>query len=247
MAQSLYRSLLPTLQRSGLYNTTSSSLLARLSSPISSALSLRPAFQLTNSRPFSSTNMSSSSSTFIDAVKSRRTFYQINKKAPISDDKIIGLVNDTVLHVPSCFNSQSTRVVVLLNEDHDKFWDYVFEVLQPMLPDEQQKATTKARIDGFRAGYGSVSPSFPTLFARQLMSCHRPSSSKTRYRFKRCRRNFHLMRTGSLNGPSTHLRCINSFYGPLWSLRVLDAVCSITTRSSTRRCRVNGTFPSFGS
>jgi hypothetical protein len=103
-----------------------------------------------------STNNRMASTPFFDAVKARRTYYALNKEAPISDDKIVELVNDTVLHAPSSFNSQSTRVVVLLKKDHDQFWEFVKEVLKPMMPADQFKGTEQ-KLDGFKAGYGTVS------------------------------------------------------------------------------------------
>jgi len=98
----------------------------------------------------------SSSKSFIDAVKDRRSIYQLNKEAPVSDKKIVELVETLVKHVPSSFNSQSTRLVVLLNKDHDQFWDFVSETLKPMVP-EAQWSTTEQKLGGFQAAYGTVS------------------------------------------------------------------------------------------
>jgi predicted oxidoreductase (fatty acid repression mutant protein) len=103
----------------------------------------------------------SASKSFFDAVKERRTYYQLNKEAPISDKQITDIAEKAILHVPSSFNSQSTRLVVLLNKDHDTFWDYVLEVLKPMVP-EDQFSGTQQKISGFKAAYGTVST--PDLF-----------------------------------------------------------------------------------
>jgi predicted oxidoreductase (fatty acid repression mutant protein) len=94
----------------------------------------------------------------LEAIKERRTYYQLNKEAPISDSKIKELTEQALLHVPSSFNSQSTRIVVLLNKDHEQFWDYVIEVLKPLTP-EGSFDGTKQKINGFRAAYGTVSDS----------------------------------------------------------------------------------------
>jgi predicted oxidoreductase (fatty acid repression mutant protein) len=93
---------------------------------------------------------------FLDAVKARRSYYALNKEAPISDDKIEQLVNDAILHSPSSFNSQSTRIVVLLKKEHETFWEFVKEVLKPQVPAEQFTGTEQ-KLDGFKAGYGTVS------------------------------------------------------------------------------------------
>ena len=50
---------------------------------------------------------------FSEALKQRRTYYSITNQSPISDQEIECIVNMTVRHVPSAFNSQSTRVVLL--------------------------------------------------------------------------------------------------------------------------------------
>jgi predicted oxidoreductase (fatty acid repression mutant protein) len=65
--------------------------------------------------------MSEQQKQFFDFLKERRTYYQLNKEAPISDKEISDIVEQAFLRVPSSFNSQSTRLVVLLNKDHDKF------------------------------------------------------------------------------------------------------------------------------
>lgn len=91
----------------------------------------------------------------LEAIKERRTYYQLNKEAPISDKKIQELVEQAILHVPSSFNSQSTRLVVLLNKDHEQFWDYVIEILKPLTPEDKFDGT-KQKINGFRGAYGTV-------------------------------------------------------------------------------------------
>jgi predicted oxidoreductase (fatty acid repression mutant protein) len=93
--------------------------------------------------------------TFFDVVKERRTYYQLNKEAPISDERIEEIVKTAVLHTPSSFNIQSARLVVLLKKDHDLFWDMVKDVLKPLVPEENFPATEK-KVNGFKAAYGTV-------------------------------------------------------------------------------------------
>lgn len=127
------------------------------SSPSSSKLHFPFASKTLSSRPFSSSqslNMAGKM-TLMESIESRRSFYQINKNLPLSDDRVLELVHHTVKHVPSSFNSQSTRVVVLLKKEHDKFWDMVLEVLKPMVPAENFGSTEK-KVSSFKAGYGTV-------------------------------------------------------------------------------------------
>ncbi|KAE9992523.1 hypothetical protein EG327_008660 [Venturia inaequalis] len=98
----------------------------------------------------------SSSKSFAEAVQERRSYYQLNKESPISDTQLEEIVKDAVLHTPSSFNSQSTRLVVLLHGEHDKFWEITKEVLKPNIPDAQQLAKTVKKLDGFKAAYGTI-------------------------------------------------------------------------------------------
>ena len=54
--------------------------------------------------------------TFSEALKNRRTYYSITDQSPIPDQEIECIINLAVRHVPSAFNSQSTRVVLLLGK-----------------------------------------------------------------------------------------------------------------------------------
>ncbi len=101
--------------------------------------------------------MIASTSAFMDAVKARRSIYALNNISPISDTSIEQLVRDTMLHVPSAFNSQSTRAVLLLNQEHQKFWEMAKEVLGASAADEEAAKKTNGRIDGFKGAYGTVS------------------------------------------------------------------------------------------
>ncbi len=93
---------------------------------------------------------------FKEAIKNRRTYYNINDKSPISDEAIKELIDFAVLHVPSSFNSQSSRVILLLDDSHKKFWNIVKDVLRKLVPAEAFPAT-EAKIDNaFAAGHGTI-------------------------------------------------------------------------------------------
>ena len=92
---------------------------------------------------------------FIDAIRTRRSCYAINDKLAISDDCVEELVRTALDYVPGAFNSQSTRVVLLLNDEHRLFWDFVNEVLRPMV-EERHWHKTVEKLSGFRAGHGTV-------------------------------------------------------------------------------------------
>lgn len=93
---------------------------------------------------------------FKDAIVNRRTIYQLTPKSPIPDSKIQQIVEAAVKHVPSSFNSQSARVVVLLKDEHKKFWGIVKDILKTIVPEDSWEHTAQ-RISGFENGYGTVS------------------------------------------------------------------------------------------
>jgi len=108
-------------------------------------------------RNFTSTtaNMSHTSTTLKDAAVHRRTIYQLNKKAPVDDKQIEEVFRLAIKEVPSSFNSQSARIVVLLKDDHDAFWDIVRDILKAHVPEDKWEHTGQ-RIEGFRKAYGTV-------------------------------------------------------------------------------------------
>ncbi|KAJ5901266.1 hypothetical protein N7504_007259 [Penicillium tannophilum] len=99
--------------------------------------------------------------TLLELVKSRRTYYGLKAESPISDDAIERIVEDSVLHVPSSFNTQTSRVVLLLKEEHKKVWDIAMSAMEGLvaagvLTQEAYEASTKPKLNAFRAAYGTV-------------------------------------------------------------------------------------------
>lgn len=93
---------------------------------------------------------------FKDALKARRTFYQIDNKSTLSDKEIRDLIRFAVEYVPSAFNSQTTRVVLLTGRAHEKLWAIVKDTLRKLVPADAF-ARTEQKVDGsFACGYGTV-------------------------------------------------------------------------------------------
>lgn len=93
---------------------------------------------------------------FKEALKARRTFYQISNQSTLSDLEIGDLARYAVEYVPSAFNSQSTRIVLLTGKAHQKLWNIVKDCLRRIVPAEAF-AKTEQKIDGsFACGYGTV-------------------------------------------------------------------------------------------
>jgi uncharacterized protein len=93
---------------------------------------------------------------FLDAVKARRTYYALSSESPVSDKRIHEIVDFAITHVPSSFNSQSTRVVVLLNEEHKKLWNEIVKPAVKAVAPAEAWAASEKRLSGFEAGYGTI-------------------------------------------------------------------------------------------
>lgn len=111
---------------------------------------------LTPSAPYS-TNMASSlnATTILELSKIRRTHYVLNKELSVSKERIQEIVKEAILQVPSSFNSQSNRIVVLFGAEHDKFWDFTSEVLKTIVPADAWQHTAD-RMAMFKAAAGTV-------------------------------------------------------------------------------------------
>lgn len=91
-----------------------------------------------------------------DALQHRRSYYELTPESPIDDAQIEEIVRFAVKHIPSAFNSQSARLVLLLHEHHGAFWEIVKQTLQAVISPEAFVAT-KQKIDtSFASGYGTV-------------------------------------------------------------------------------------------
>jgi predicted oxidoreductase (fatty acid repression mutant protein) len=97
----------------------------------------------------------------INVAQNRRTIYKLGKNSPVPDAKIEELVNAAILHVPSAFNTQSTRLVVLLHDQHERLWDIAIEAFEVLVkegkvPREVMEKQTVPKLNGFKGAYGTV-------------------------------------------------------------------------------------------
>ncbi|KAK6379614.1 type II nitroreductase [Exophiala oligosperma] len=101
-----------------------------------------------------------SSSTFLDAIKYRRTIYGVTDNVSVSDGRIIEIVNEVIQIIPSSWNMQSTRIVVTLGAAHKKFWDAVINAARPFVLETKGESDWKRnedRFNSFKAAYGTIS------------------------------------------------------------------------------------------
>jgi uncharacterized protein len=92
---------------------------------------------------------------FYEAMKDRRSIYTISNETTVSDERLAETIGQAVQNVPSAFNSQSAKVVILLGENHKKLWGITMNTLRKLVPSENF-AQTEEKINSFAAGYGTV-------------------------------------------------------------------------------------------
>lgn len=92
---------------------------------------------------------------FYKAVADRRSFYGISKEIVVSDERIKEVIEHAIKYTPSAFNSQSTRVILLLHKQHDKLWGITKEALRKIVPVDKFRAT-EDKINSFANGYATI-------------------------------------------------------------------------------------------
>lgn len=91
----------------------------------------------------------------MEAIKKRRSRYALSDQSPVSDDRIEEVLKELAPLVPSAFNSQSARMVLLLGERHGKLWSIVMETLRTKVAPGNFKSTEE-KINSFAAGHGTI-------------------------------------------------------------------------------------------
>jgi predicted oxidoreductase (fatty acid repression mutant protein) len=97
--------------------------------------------------------------TYLDFIRQRRTFYSLTNTSPVSDERIVEVVREVVRHSPSSFNGQTSRVVILLREEHLKLWTIALEVLKSTFPAQSWDVYEK-KLNDRKAAYGTVRRDF---------------------------------------------------------------------------------------
>lgn len=94
-------------------------------------------------------------STFLDLVTKRRSVYALGANSEYSQKEIENRIREVVKQVPTAFNSQTTRVVVLFDEANNKFWDHIYDVQKDIL-EGGMKEWMSGVVAGAKNGIGTV-------------------------------------------------------------------------------------------
>ena len=93
--------------------------------------------------------------TLQQAFDERRSVYALGNELPVEPQAIVNMAERVLLHTPSAFNSQSSRLVVLFGAEHQQLWDIAEEKLRAAVGDGDFSGS-KQKLDGFRAPAGTV-------------------------------------------------------------------------------------------
>lgn len=94
-------------------------------------------------------------SDFITAIENRRSIYAIGKEKVVSEEKITQIIEKLVLNVPSPYNMQSSRTVILFDDESSKLWKIVLNAIAKFVPPEKL-SSTESKIKTFDGGYGTI-------------------------------------------------------------------------------------------
>ncbi|MDO5707065.1 MAG: nitroreductase family protein [Andreesenia angusta] len=91
----------------------------------------------------------------LEAVKKRRTVYDIEKEINITDEQLEEIINECLLYSPTGFNAQSDRIILALGEKHEEVWDLITESVEAVT-DREALGPAIDKINKLRGGYGTV-------------------------------------------------------------------------------------------
>jgi len=98
--------------------------------------------------------------TFLKSLENRRTIYALGKNVK-DEQEVIDTIKEAVRLSPTAFNSQTGRVLIVTGDAQEKLWgeivatDLKAEMDRQGVP-ESAWAGTKAKLDGFKAAFGTA-------------------------------------------------------------------------------------------
>lgn len=96
------------------------------------------------------------SHTFLEAISQRRSNYLLDNISPVATTQILDTIDTVLSVVPSPFNVQSARIVILFDEQHIALWDIVEQALKSRIPADIFERSRQKLHRSFRAGFGTI-------------------------------------------------------------------------------------------
>lgn len=92
---------------------------------------------------------------YIDIIKQRRSVYDLHKHLPISEKKLMKIIEEVTAASPTAFNMQSAQIYVLMDGKHERFWNIVTKKLKEVVPADKFEPTQK-KMDMFSQAKGTI-------------------------------------------------------------------------------------------
>lgn len=90
-----------------------------------------------------------------DSLSRRRSIYALGHTRIVTDFCLEDTLKDCLKNCPTPFNSQSARLVLLLNKNHLDFWNLVLQKVTAAAP-IGKKDSVAQKINSFAAAYGTI-------------------------------------------------------------------------------------------
>lgn len=92
----------------------------------------------------------------LNLAKQRRSIYALGRNVTASEEELATLIKENIKWVPTSFNNQTTRAVILFGDKHEQLWDIVGKRLKSEVPTEEAYQKTLQKINGFKSAFGTV-------------------------------------------------------------------------------------------
>lgn len=90
-----------------------------------------------------------------DFISQRRSIYHLDSQLKESESEIETLIAHALKESPSAFNCQSSRLVVLFQNAHKRFWTKTLHELKAVAP-EKTHTSLEEKITSFSKAYGTI-------------------------------------------------------------------------------------------
>ena len=94
---------------------------------------------------------------FLQALKNRRSIYNLGTNVNLSNEEITSIISDCLKYSPSAFNYPTTNVIIAFGEKHQQIWQITTDILKEKLAKKEETfAVAQNKINKFKAGVGTI-------------------------------------------------------------------------------------------
>lgn len=92
-----------------------------------------------------------------EVLRKRQTEYQLAPEWVASKEEVVELLSELLMEMPTHFNAQTVRMVLVSGDTHTAHWDLIEQILIDQIGEEHYNESTRDKIHGsFRSGVGTV-------------------------------------------------------------------------------------------